>query len=153
MAGGSWTRRDCCLSGGRCWCDKYAHCQPTCSTSTPPDSAFGKCYSTRDCRNKAGGKWTKEDCCLTGGLCWCDLNQVCQPSCSSVSQQKTTQKPERIKTPSLTTQLASTYSTTKPTFELSTLPVKQPSFPTEHTEPTLQTLLLQLQLSALICSS
>ena len=136
VAGGSWTKKDCCLSSGLCSCDKYGRCQPTCSTLIPQPNALttlGKCYSTRDCRSysKAGGSWTKEDCCLTGGLCWCDLNQVCQPSCSSsvsVSEQVPTQMPKKEKTQSSTT-FASMHATTKP-----------PSFPTQHTEPALLTL-------------
>ena len=160
MAGGSWTKKDCCLSSGLCWCDTYGRCQPTCSTTTPqqPDAvtALGKCYSTRDCRSysKAGGSWTKADCCLTGGLCWCDLNQVCQPSCSSTvstSEQVPTQTPEKRETPSSTTP-ATTHATTKlahagtnfpivhtepitvHTFAHSTLP------PSHHTKPSLSTL-------------
>ena len=124
VAGGSWTKKDCCRSSGRCWCDKYGHCQPTCSSSTPrPNARLGKCYSTRDCKtsySRAGGSWTKEDCCsINGGRCWCDLNHVCQPSCStsvSVSEQVTMHAPKKEETPS--SARVGTHAITKPTRSL-----------------------------------
>ena len=139
VAGGSWTKRDCCLSSGRCWCDKYGRCQPTCSTSTPQPNAvttLGKCYSTRDCQSysKAGGSWTKEDCCLTGGLCWCDLNQVCQPSCSASTHATT--KPTTAFPPKSPTTHVHTDPVAVRTSAPGTFP---PNFPTQHTEPASST--------------
>ena len=94
VATGRWTRQDCCLVDNKnCWCDQRGRCQPTCGTTnqqTVTPLVLGKCYSTRDCRSysKAGGKWTKEDCCLLGNHCWCDENGRCQPSCSDSTGQQ-----------------------------------------------------------------
>ena len=152
VAGGSWTKKDCCLSGGRCWCDRSKRCQLSCSSSTTQQATFtalGKCYSTRDCQSysKAGGTWTKEDCCLSGGRCWCDRTEVCQPSCSSsASQQLPTQSPTEEdkslsstthldKTLSSTTQLASQYVPTTSHFTPTTSDTDNPGFSTQHPKP------------------
>ena len=112
-------------------------CQPTCSTSTPQPNAgttLGKCYSTRDCQSysKAGGSWTKEDCCLIGSLCWCDLNQVCQPSCSASTHATT--KPTAAflkKSPTIHTDPVSVRTSAPRIFPA--------NFPTQHTEPASST--------------
>ena len=84
LAGGVWTKENCCLSGNPCWCNQNNQCQPSCSSSTSQEAQFGRCYSTKDCQqySRAGGLWTKSDCCSSRGVCWCDQNEKCQPSCS-----------------------------------------------------------------------
>ena len=91
VAGGKWTKKDCCLLGNHCWCDGNGRCRPSCSDSTDQQGIdnLGKCYSTSDCQSYSvvGGKWSQKDCCLSGNQCWCDQNNNCRPSCSASSGQ------------------------------------------------------------------
>ena len=85
-AGGLWTKDDCCSLGHQCWCDQQKRCHPSCTDSNDQSAIYGTCYSTSDCRSYSavGGKWSKEDCCLSGNPCWCDSKGNCHLSCSSV---------------------------------------------------------------------
>ena len=87
MAGGRWTKDDCCSVGDQCWCDEANVCRPSCgSDSNEQSSPLGTCYSSKYCEDsysRASGKWTKHDCCSIGNPCWCDQSGVCQPSCSA----------------------------------------------------------------------
>ena len=85
-AGGLWTKDDCCSLGHQCWCDQQKRCHPSCTDSNDQSAIYGKCYSSSDCKSYSavGGKWSKEDCCLSGNPCWCDSKGNCHLSCSSV---------------------------------------------------------------------
>ena len=76
LAGGVWTKESCCQSGNPCWCDQNRRCQPSCSSSSQ-QAQLGSCYSTKNCLHysRAGGQWTKSDCCSSRGLCWCDQKE------------------------------------------------------------------------------